>query len=156
MAKKSIEIITALRATSKKLAEGSEYMWGHMGSCNCGNLAQVVTKFSKSEIHSLAMASNGDWNEQLNDYCKNSGMPLERVMFELISFGFSVEDLQHLEKLNDPEILRRFPKELQYLRHNYRKDVIVYINEWANMLEEQLLEEYVLPKFLSNLELNYA
>lgn len=156
MAKKSVEIINALRATASKLGEGSEYMWGHMGSCNCGNLAQIVTNYTRSEIHSLAMAGRGDWNEQLNDYCKNTGIPLERVMFELITFGFSIEDLQHLEKLNDPDILKRFPKEKQYLRHNYRNDVIVYLNEWANMLEEQMLDKIKLPDFEINKESIYA
>ena len=60
MAQAKVEIIDALRRTAKKLSSGNEYMWGHMGSCNCGNLVQEVTKRTKAEIHAYAMQGNGE------------------------------------------------------------------------------------------------
>jgi hypothetical protein len=148
MAQAKVEIIDALRRTAKKLGSGSDYMWGHMGSCNCGNLAQEITKRSKAEIHAYAMQGHGDWNEQLNDYCGNTQMPIDLVIHEMLTSGFSLEDLQNLEKLADKLILMRLPIENRYLLHNVRADVIVYLSEWANMLEEQLLDTIKLPDFL--------
>lgn len=140
MARASIEVVEALRNTVKKLKQGTPYMWGHMGSCNCGNLAQEITRYSKAQIHAYAMQNNGDWSEQLNDYCENSKMPMDLVIFELLSFGFTVEDLQHLEYVSDPKVLERLPADKRNLRRNYRDDVIVYMSEWANLLEDHLLE----------------
>jgi hypothetical protein len=66
----------------------------------------------------------------------------------MLTSGFSLEDLQNLEKLADKQILMRLPIENRYLLHNVRADVIVYLSEWANMLEEQLLDTIKLPDFL--------
>jgi hypothetical protein len=140
MARATLEVVEALRNTTKKLNQGSPYMWGHMGSCNCGNLAQEITKFSKAQIHSYALQNSGDWSEQLNDYCETSGMPMDLIIFELLSFGFSVEDLQNLEYLSDQTVLQRLPLDKRNLRRNYRDDVVVYMTEWANTLEERLIE----------------
>lgn len=147
MAKAKLEIIDALRKTVKNLQNGSQYMWGHMGSCNCGNLAQVITKYTKAEIHAFAMNGRGDWNDQLNDYCETSQMPMDLLIFELLTFGFSTEDLQNLEKLSDKQILSRLPEGKRYLNKNVKQDVVLYMTEWANMLEEQLLETIKLPSF---------
>jgi hypothetical protein len=94
------------------------------------------------------MQGNGDWNEQLNDYCGVTQMPIDLVIHEMLTSGFSLEDLQNLEKLADKQILMRLPIENRYLLHNVRADVIVYLTEWANMLEEQLLDTIKLPDFL--------
>ncbi len=69
MAQAKVEIIDALRRTAKKLSVGSEYMWGHMGSCNCGNLAQEITKRSKAEIHAYAMQGHGDSHDKTKLSC---------------------------------------------------------------------------------------
>ncbi|MFD2523855.1 hypothetical protein [Emticicia soli] len=157
MAQAKTEIIDALRRTADKLKNGSQYMWGHMGSCNCGNLAQEVTKRTKAEIHAYAMQGHGDWNEQLNEYCETSAMPINLIIFDLLTAGFSIEDLQNLEKLSDKDVLMRLPVEKRYLRHNVREDVIVYLQEWANMLEERLLDTIKLPDFLQETTaLSYA
>jgi hypothetical protein len=83
-------------------------------------------------------------------------MPIDIIIFELLTSGFSLEDLKNLEKLSDKQILMRLPIENRYLRHNVRADVIVYLTEWANMLEEQLLEAIKLPDFLQEITLEYA
>lgn len=147
MTKADVKVVQVLRQTAEKMSQGSTYMWGHMGSCNCGHLAQEVTQLSKGQIHAYAMQGAGDWNEQLNDYCESSQMPMDLVIFELLSFGFSMQDLKALEYVSNPAVLARLPKEKRHLRRNVREDVVVYLLAWADLLEEQILAQIELPNF---------
>lgn len=147
MARPNPELIDALRRTARKLKNGAPYQWGHMGGCNCGNLAQELTKLSKDDIHRYAMQRYGDWNEQVEDFCPTSALPIDVVISEMIGAGLMLEDLKHLEKLSDRRVLARFPIEKRFLKHNVRNDVVAYISEWAEMLEEQLLAKITLPSF---------
>ena len=137
MAKPSLKLISALRETAKNLANGANYQWGHMGSCNCGNLAQVLTPFTKAEIHQFAMEKSGDWSEQIQDYCPSSGYPMDMLIEELLKYGLTETDLQNLEYLSDKEILLKMGR---YVDRNNRVDVIDYLKEWADLLEEQLIK----------------
>lgn len=139
MANIRFELIQALRTTSLKIANSNSYQWGHMGLCNCGFLAQEITSLPKEEIHKRAMQRPGDWSEQLNDYCPTSGLPMDNLIDELVAFGFSLNELRHLERLSDPAILKAFLHEKRYLRHNIKEDVVIYLNTWATLLEESLL-----------------
>lgn len=146
MAKASAHLITALRHSARKIQEGAPYQWGHMGSCNCGHLAQELTTYTKAEIHARALRSrSGDWNEQLIDYCPTSGLPLDEVISEMLSQGLSREDLRHLERLSDPEVLSRIPQSRKPLSHNLRSDVALYFTVWADMLEERWLAKQKNP-----------
>ncbi|WP_080238163.1 hypothetical protein [Spirosoma rigui] len=145
MARPTPELIEALRRTALKLKNGAPYQWGHMGGCNCGNLAQELTKLNRDQIHQYAMQRYGDWNEQVEDYCSTSQMPIDLVINEMLNAGLMIEDLKHLEKLDDRQVLVRFPIEARYLKHNVRDDVVAYMNAWADLLEEQLLEKITLP-----------
>lgn len=147
MARPNPELIDALRRTARKLKDGAPYQWGHMGGCNCGNLAQELTKLSKNDIHRYAMQRYGDWNEQVEDFCPTSSMPIDLVISEMIGAGLALEDLKHLEKLSDREVLLRIPLEKRHLKHNVREDVITYLLEWADLLEEKLLAKIKLPAF---------
>ena len=145
MARVSLKLVEALKNTAKQLGRSNNYQWGHMGSCNCGHLAQEITKLNKSEIHSRAMQKYGDWNDQLNDYCPTSGLLMDDLITELLSAGLDLDDLKHLEKLSDSRVLRILPKENRYLQHNNKADVIIYVNTWASMLENQLIDSVKLP-----------
>ncbi|GAB2795388.1 hypothetical protein GCM10027275_45680 [Rhabdobacter roseus] len=148
MARPNLQLIEALRRTAHKLATGASYQWGHMGSCNCGNLAQELTQLTKAEIHQRALAvGRGDWHEQLNDYCPTSGLPMDLLIADMLAAGLSSEDLQQLERLSNRRILERLPLEKRYLRHNVRDDVVLYLGTWADWLEEQLLEKITLPRW---------
>lgn len=139
MAKPSLEIIETLRKAAKKI-EGSEiYQWGHMGACNCGFLAQEVTKLTKAEIHRRALERHGDWTEHLNDYCPVNGLPFDAIISELIAFGFDSSDLKNLEKLSDPKILMILPSTERNLRYNVKQDVVRYMKTWTSLLEDELL-----------------
>ena len=147
MARPTPELIEALRRTARKLENGAPYQWGNMGGCNCGNLAQELTKLSKDQIHQHAMQRYGDWNEQVDDYCPTSQMPLDIVINEMLNAGLMIEDLKHLERLDDRVVLLRFPFEERFLKHNVRDDVVLYMNAWADLLEEQFLDKVILPDF---------
>ncbi|WP_224998323.1 hypothetical protein [Cesiribacter sp. SM1] len=147
MAIASLHLIAALQRTAEKLAKGAPYQWGHMGSCNCGHLAQELTHFTKAEIHRRALLSrSGDWNEQLIDYCPTSGLPMDDVISELLTAGLDIEELKHLERLSDARVLQRLPVEERHLRHNYRNDVVKYLQTWAGLLQEQWLAKTPAPK----------
>jgi len=151
MAQINSEVIEVLRATARQLEKSTIYQWGHMGSCNCGFLAQQITKLSKAEIHRRAMQRHGDWNEQLNDYCPMSGLPFDDVIQELLNSGFAIEDLKNLEKLADPAILDQLPSG-RFLSHNIKEDVILYFNTWACMLEKNLVNLIELPQLFKSVE----
>jgi hypothetical protein len=141
MANPTPELIQGIRKTIKKLKDGAPYQWGHMGACNCGNLAQEITKLTKGEIHRYAMQRHGDWNEQLVDYCPTSGYPMDLMVTKMLEAGLTLDDLMHLEKLSDPEILRRIPAEnRQNLLKNAKSDVILYLEVWVKLLEEKWLD----------------
>jgi hypothetical protein len=142
MAKANPRLIDALERTVAKLSNGAAYQWGHMGACNCGNLAQELTHFTKSEIHHYAMQKHGDWNEQLLDYCPTSGYPIDLMISKMLEFGLTLEDLAHLERLSDPAILSRIPKEIRdKINKNSRKDVVLYMETWAKILRENWIDE---------------
>ena len=143
MAKPTPELIEGIRKTIQKLKNGAAYQWGHMGACNCGNLAQELTKLTKGEIHRFAMQRHGDWNEQLIDYCPTSGYPMDLMVGKMLETGLTLDDLMHLEKLSDPEILRYMPAEKrQSLSKNSKADVILYFEVWVKHLEEKWSEEH--------------
>lgn len=148
MAKPTLPVIQALRTTAQRLATQAPYQWGHMGSCNCGHLAQTVTRLTKAEIHARAMQRYGDWERQLIDYCPTSGLPIDQTIDEMLALGITRADLTHLERLADPFIRAAIPFERRdALRHNQRDDVVLYLNTWADLLERDLLAGITLPDF---------
>jgi hypothetical protein len=146
MAKATLDLIAALRRTANRIEKGSPYQWGHMGSCNCGNLAQELTTFTKAEIHEFAMMGRGDWNEQVEEFCPTSGLPMDLLIADMLNKGLTTTDLQNLERLSDVKVLARIPLyRRDQMRHNRRDDVVLYLNEWAILLEEEWLEAVELP-----------
>jgi hypothetical protein len=142
MAKANPELIAAIERTINKLQNGASYEWGHMGACNCGNLAQELTKISKAEIHKFAMQKHGDWNEQLIDYCPSSGFPMDLMVSKMLEFGLTLDDLSHLERLSDPEILALMDKEKKdQLNKNSREDLVFYLQIWAKLLREKWINQ---------------
>ena|SRR2546428_6441092 len=134
---KKLRLIVALQEAAMEIKINSSYQWGHMGSCNCGFLAQKLTNLDKATIHNLAMARSGDWREQLNDYCPDSGHPMDHLIFDLLQFGLTTQELAHLERLSDPCILNRIDKEKDKLNFNNSDHVALYMTTWANMLADQ-------------------
>lgn len=149
MAKPSLKLIRAIRNTVRKLIQDGPYQWGHMGSCNCGLLAQEMTQVSKADIHSLAMHSEGSWTDQSRAYCPTSGLPMDLLIGAMLDYGLEIKDLEFLENLSDPRILRYLG--LTHLRYNQRNHVIPYMKAWADLMEQELLSIISLTDLKSQL-----
>jgi hypothetical protein len=145
MARPSLELIQALRKTAKRLRTNVEYYWSHQGSCNCGHLAQTITQLSKAEIHRIAIERYGDWEDHAEDYCSTSGHHLDVIITSMLEMGMTRDDIGRLERLADNNVLLRLPLDQRALQYNRRDDVILYMETWADLLEEQLLDTIQLP-----------
>lgn len=162
MAIATVETITILRETAQRLTDGAAYNWCHQGSCNCGHLAQTVTNKSSAEIHALATERYGEWQDHVREYstvveaeefyrdsidvCSMTGLTVEHIMQSIIEKGFNLDDLYHLEKLSHPAILARIPTERRKnIQYRKREDVILYLETWANILQESFIENAKLP-----------
>jgi len=140
MAYPNIELTEALRETTRRLRNGAPYAWGNHGSCNCGNLLQVVTKMSKEEILRHAHCGIGEWTELAEDYCGITNAPVHLMISHLQKLGLTPTDIHNLEYLEDKEVLNHLPGGFRWLKRNIREDVILYFETFAHMLEEQLLQ----------------
>ena len=140
MAHANIELVNALRETAKRLRSGAHYAWGNHGSCNCGNLLQVVTKLSKEDILRHAHSGIGEWTELAEDYCGVTNAPVDLLISHLQKLGLTPTDIHNLEYLEDKEVLNQLPGGFRWLKRNQREDVIVYFETFAEMLEEKLLK----------------
>ena len=45
----SENLIYAIKKAAKKIRSNSPYSWGHLGSCNCGQLVQSLTNLNKDD-----------------------------------------------------------------------------------------------------------
>lgn len=138
MARPNRTLIAALRTTAERIASGSRYQWTHQGACNCGHLAQTITRRSREEIHRLAVEKAGDWGEHAIEYCATSGFPIDHVLGEMLDAGLELADVGQLERLSDPEVLRRLPEGERSLDHRRREHVVRYVEAWADLLEDRL------------------
>jgi hypothetical protein len=132
----TLTLVEALRATADRLAKGDvRFRWTHMGACNCGHLTQTVTSLSAADIHALALQKAGDWGEQAREYCPTSGYPIDHIIDRLLALGLSTEDLYHLERLDDPRVLRQLPLGERHLDCRRRDDVVRYLRAWADLVD---------------------
>lgn len=135
--KRNSNKIQILRNTAARLAASPHYAWGHMGSCNCGHLAQEVTQLSKADIHAYAMQRYGDWSTQVREYCPSSGLPIDWIIEQLLQEGFTTRELHELEGLENDQVLKFLAGGKRWLARNKREDVVDYLHAWANMLEAE-------------------
>ena len=138
MAKPSIELIAALRETASRLKNGAHYAWGHHGACNCGNLVQVVCNLTQGEIIRYAHTGTGEWTELAEDYCGITQAPYTLLVSKLQDLGLTPTDIQHIEYLDDKEVLQYIEGGFRWLKRNKREDAIAYFEAFANMLEEKM------------------
>jgi hypothetical protein len=138
MATPSIQLITALRDTAKRLRNGAFYSWGHHGACNCGNLLQTVTNLSEAEILRFAHTGVGEWTELAEEYCPVTNAPVNLVITHLEKIGLTPTDIHHVEYLSDREVLQYLDGGFRWLKRNVKEDAIAYFEAFANMLEDKL------------------
>lgn len=140
MAKPTIELINALRETASRLKSGAHYAWGHHGACNCGNLVQVVTRFTEGEILRYAHTGIGEWTEMTEEFCPVTNAPLTLVITKLEEIGLTPSDIHHIEYLSDKTVLQNLPNGFRWLKRNKREDAIEYFEAFANLLEEKFIQ----------------
>jgi hypothetical protein len=140
MAQPNLQLIQALRETANKLKNGSHYAWGHHGACNCGNLVQVITKFTEGEILAYAHEGIGEWTELAQEFCPITNAPISLVIAKLQEAGLTPTDIHHVEYLNDKNVLMHLEGGFRWLQRNKKEDAIAYFEAFANMLEEKLLQ----------------
>jgi len=158
MAQPNIELIAALRETAKRLQNGAPYAWGNHGTCNCGNLLQVVTNLSKDDILYYAQTGIGEWTELAEEYCVVSNAPVAMLITRLMETGLTPTDIHNIEYLQDRDVLDRLPGGFRWLKRNQRDDVVVYLETFATLLEDKLLQQVEVPyeKWLQPVGLTYS
>jgi hypothetical protein len=145
MAQPSMELVQALRETAHRLQNGAHYAWGHHGACNCGNLLQVITRLNEAEILIHAHTSTGEWTEIAEEYCKITGAPAGLLVSKLEAAGLTTTDIQHIEYLDDKEVLNYLPGGFRWLKRNNREHVIDYFIAFARLLEDKMIMEIIVP-----------
>lgn len=145
---KKISLASALDKAAEKMLNSDTYQWGHMGACNCGFLAQELTGKTREELHELAMMKSGDWNDQLNDYCSTSGLPMDEVISRMELAGLHITSLQSLERLSDERILKLVPNNRKPLSYNKREDAALYMKSWAKVIREEVLDHVIIDSKL--------
>lgn len=138
MARPTRELILALRETAARIASGARYNWAHMGSCNCGHLAQTLTKLPKAEIHARAIEKAGDWSEQAVEHCSTSGYPMDHILSTMLQAGLDAQDIADLEKLANPSVLRAMGERGRRADYRRRDDVVAYMRAWADAMEAEM------------------
>jgi hypothetical protein len=138
MARASLALVTALRATAARLTCSEVYAWGHHGQCNCGHLVQTLCGLPPAQIHEIALEGDGDWETLANAYCPTSGHAIDELLTALVNAGLSTDDIAHLERLDDPAVLAALPGGHRWLRRNVREDAVAYLHAWADLLERAL------------------
>ena len=145
MAYPNFELIQALRETANRIETGNHYAWGNHGSCNCGNLLQVVTQLSKEEILTYAQTGIGEWTELSEEYCPTTNAPVNLLISKLEKLGLTPTDIHNIEYLEDREILNNLEGGFRWLKRNVREDVVFYFKAFANVLEEKLINSIEIP-----------
>jgi hypothetical protein len=140
MAQATIELINALRLTADNLRKGAYHSWGHHGACNCGNLVQSVTQFTKEEILEYAHTGTGEWTELAIEFCPATNAPLTLVFNKLEQIGLTPTDIHHIEYLSDREVLEQLSRGFRWLKRNKKEDAIDYFEAFADVLEDKLLQ----------------
>lgn len=64
-------------------------------------------------------------------------MPLDQVFSMLDELSLSREDVADLEHLTNKEVVARMGREVGFLGYAIRENVILYMEAWADILEEE-------------------
>ncbi|MFY7899319.1 MAG: hypothetical protein ACOVNY_03970 [Chitinophagaceae bacterium] len=150
MAHANFALIDALRETANRLKNGAHYAWGNHGACNCGNLLQVVTQLSKEEILTYAQTGIGEWTELAEDFCPTTNAPVTLLLTKLQQLGLTPTDIHNIEYLEDRKVLDKLDGGFRWLSRNKREDVIDYFEAFANVLEEELINNIAIPTTISS------
>ena len=134
---KNSELKKILQETSNRLKKDeTPYSWGHFGKCNCGHLAQTVTKLTSKEIHESASFLGGDWGVRVEEYCPVSRFLIDDIIRKLLTLGLEHEDIIHLENLSDKNVLGKIPGQPTYLDRNSKEHAILYFDALIELIDD--------------------
>ena len=140
MARSSLQLIDALKSAAKKISDDKDsYNWRAIGACNCGNLVQAVTNYNAKEISNFGIKKHGDWQSISLLYNKDGDYEIDIIIKNLLDMGILLEDFAYLENLNCPKVLSYIGGNVN-LKKDEADDAVLYLNSWANMLEEELFQ----------------
>lgn len=138
MAYPTVTLVNALIETARRLKEGNHYAWGNHGSCNCGNLLQVLTPYTRADILKIAQTGIGEWTELAEEYCEVTNLPVHDLLGALQRAGLTPVDIHNIEYLEDRKVLDALPGGFRWLKRNLREDVVVYLETFAMLLQNDL------------------
>jgi hypothetical protein len=138
MAYPTVTLVNALIETARRLKDGNHYAWGNHGSCNCGNLLQVLTPFTKNDILKIAQTGIGEWTELAEEYCEVTNLPVHDLLGALQRAGLTPVDIHNIEYLEDRKVLEALPGGFRWLKRNLREDVILYLETFGMLLQKDL------------------
>ena len=138
MAYPTVTLVNALIETACRLKEGNHYAWGNHGSCNCGNLLQVLTPYTRADILKIAQTGIGEWTELAEEYCEVTNLPVHDLLGALQRAGLTPVDIHNIEYLEDRKVLDALPGGFRWLKRNLREDVVVYLETFAMLLQQEL------------------
>ena len=168
MARASAALVLALRETALRLERQEvTYKWSHFAHCNCGQLAQTITRLTPEAIYRAANHRSGDWGQQAErsmstpewqhvDYgdrpaldegawepenvgaCPITGERMDTIFARMQALGLDQNDIYNLERLSDSRVRRRLGMNTVEMAHYRRENVVAYLQAWADLLEESL------------------
>lgn len=125
-----------------------EYQWTKAGACNCGILARTLLGgkevWDAGFLQSPAQQTKGYAPFCQFAFCITTNLELPEVFRVLKETGFTIEELNRLENLNDHAIIKKGQVkwfECNDMSNAYRSEkpeVIKYLKAWVEILEEQL------------------
>ncbi len=134
-------LIGKIREAASNIESGAPYNWGHVGKCNCGHLLQTIEDVNSGDIYKKAQKIKlEEYSEFANDYCPDSGVPMDALLDSLLEVGLSMDDIPQLEYLSNKKVLNALPGGFRYLHKGDAKDAVLYMKTWADLLEDELVE----------------
>ena len=92
-----------------------------------------------------AHSGTGEWTELAEDYCGITDAPVSLLLIKLQQLGLTPTDIHNIEYLEDKEVLMHLPGGFRWLSRNKREDVIMYMETFAELLEEKLVKQIEIP-----------
>lgn len=139
MPKSNLKLIKALRSAADMVEnKPSAFDWGKMESCNCGIVAQKLLGKNKQQIHTALYSEHqgGLWSDRANkDKCALSGLPISKIVRDLLKAGMKIKDFYELEFLSNGDVLKETDIDVEDDEYFGRPNNLVkYLRAWANIL----------------------
>jgi hypothetical protein len=119
------KLTKSLKSAITALENGTvTYDWQKQHSCNCGVVSQAILGVTGTELknringeevfnHSIFEKVKDEpevaktWKNLISAWCPITGTPLKQIFSDLTESGLTIDDMAHLEYLENPAILKR-------------------------------------------------